>query len=170
MLVACLRTIAWPCVPRSASRRWKASAPSSRGGGGEKQLDEAFGALGIRPDVLFLARDNSTIFGMVREGIGLTVMPELTIPDDITGLAVRRRDTDPAPRPARIRPQGRPERRLVRPSSTCCRWAMRTPWDRRLSSRLLHRQGWHRTRNAGMIMVSMETLKTMVHRCLNETE
>jgi DNA-binding transcriptional LysR family regulator len=60
------------------------------GGGSEKQLDEAFGALGIRPDVLFLARDNSTIFGMVREGIGLTVMPELAIPDDITGLAVRR--------------------------------------------------------------------------------
>ncbi len=60
------------------------------GGGGEEQLDQALAASGAKPQVLFLARDNSTIFGMVREGIGLTIMPELTLPEDITGLAVRR--------------------------------------------------------------------------------
>lgn len=60
------------------------------GGGGETQLDEALAAAGAKPDVLFLARDNSTIFGMVREGIALTIMPDLTLPEDTTGLAVRR--------------------------------------------------------------------------------
>jgi|EndMetStandDraft_6_1072998.scaffolds.fasta_scaffold62365_2 DNA-binding transcriptional LysR family regulator len=60
------------------------------GGGGEDQLDRALAAAGAKPQVLFLARDNSTIFGMVREGIGLTIMPELSLPEDTTGLAVRR--------------------------------------------------------------------------------
>ncbi|WP_448950365.1 LysR family transcriptional regulator [Labrys neptuniae] len=60
------------------------------GGGGNRQVDEALVATGSKPNVLFLARDNATIFAMVREGIGLTVMPDLTLPDDTTGLAVRR--------------------------------------------------------------------------------
>ncbi|WP_413990300.1 LysR family transcriptional regulator [Labrys okinawensis] len=60
------------------------------GGGDDTQLATALMAAGAKPQVLFLARDNSTIFGMVREGIGLTIMPDLTLPDDTTGLAVRR--------------------------------------------------------------------------------
>ncbi|GLS17595.1 putative HTH-type transcriptional regulator YvbU [Labrys miyagiensis] len=60
------------------------------GGGDDTQLAAALMAVGAKPQVLFLARDNSTIFGMVREGIGLTIMPDLTLPDDTTGLAVRR--------------------------------------------------------------------------------
>lgn len=60
------------------------------GGGGNRQFEEALLAAGSKPNVLFLARDNATIFGMVREGIGLTVMPDLTLPDDTSGLAVRR--------------------------------------------------------------------------------
>lgn len=60
------------------------------GGGDDTQLAAALMAAGAKPQVLFLARDNSTIFGMVREGIGLTIMPDLTLPDDTTGLVVRR--------------------------------------------------------------------------------
>jgi DNA-binding transcriptional LysR family regulator len=60
------------------------------GGGDDTQLEAALAAAGAKPQVLFLARDNSTIFGMVREGIALTIMPDLTLPDDTTGLAVRR--------------------------------------------------------------------------------
>jgi DNA-binding transcriptional LysR family regulator len=60
------------------------------GGGDDTQLAAALMAVGAKPQVLFMARDNSTIFGMVREGIGLTIMPDLTLPDDTTGLAVRR--------------------------------------------------------------------------------
>ncbi|MGN8114865.1 LysR family transcriptional regulator [Labrys sp. 22185] len=83
------------------------------GGGGNRQLDDALAAARSKPNILFLVRDNATIFGMVREGIGLTVMPDLTLPDDTSGLAVRRltpplrRDLHASVRKQDISPAGR---------------------------------------------------------------
>jgi DNA-binding transcriptional LysR family regulator len=82
-------------------------------GGGDNQLEEALAASGIKPQILFEARDNSTIFGMVREGIALTIMPDLTLPEDTTGLAVRRltptlrRDLHASTRKTRLSAAGR---------------------------------------------------------------
>ncbi|CAM5775821.1 putative HTH-type transcriptional regulator YvbU [Labrys miyagiensis] len=82
-------------------------------GGDDTQLETALAAAGAKPQVLFLARDNSTIFAMVREGIALTIMPDLTLPDDTSGLAVRRltptlrRDLHASTRKAGLSPAGK---------------------------------------------------------------
>jgi DNA-binding transcriptional LysR family regulator len=62
------------------------------GGGCETMIEELLAAAGSAPDIRFMVRDNATLAAMVREGLGLTIMPELALPDDRVGLAVIRLD------------------------------------------------------------------------------
>ncbi len=58
------------------------------GGGCETLIEELLAAASSHPDVVCLVRDNSTLVSMVREGLGLTIMPELALPQDLEGLCV----------------------------------------------------------------------------------
>ncbi|CAH1653126.1 LysR family transcriptional regulator [Chelatococcus asaccharovorans] len=58
------------------------------GGGCETMIEQLLTAANCRPDVVCMVRDNTTLCGMVREGLGLTIMPELALPGDKTGLEV----------------------------------------------------------------------------------
>jgi DNA-binding transcriptional LysR family regulator len=58
------------------------------GGGCETLIVELLAAAGSAPDVVCLVRDNTTLISMVREGVGLTIMPELALTDDRAGIAV----------------------------------------------------------------------------------
>lgn len=60
------------------------------GGGCETLIKELLAAAASSPDVVCLVRDNATLASMVREGLGLTIMPELALPADRAGLVVLR--------------------------------------------------------------------------------
>ncbi|WP_172844483.1 LysR family transcriptional regulator [Tumebacillus algifaecis] len=47
------------------------------------QVREQFAAVGLVPQVLFEVRDTATILAMVQEGIGVAVLPELSIPTSL---------------------------------------------------------------------------------------
>lgn len=52
------------------------------GGGCETLIQELLAAAASHPEIVCLVRDNATLLGMVREGLGLTIMPELAIDAD----------------------------------------------------------------------------------------
>ncbi|CAN7387593.1 LysR family transcriptional regulator [Bosea sp. LjRoot90] len=56
------------------------------GGGCETLIQELLAAAASHPEIVCLVRDNATLLGMVREGLGLTIMPELAV-DDADGIA-----------------------------------------------------------------------------------
>jgi DNA-binding transcriptional LysR family regulator len=58
------------------------------GGGCETLIQELLAAASSNPDVVCLVRDNATLVSMVREGLGLTIMPELALPLDRDGFSV----------------------------------------------------------------------------------
>ena len=60
------------------------------GGGCETMIQDLLEAAGSQPEIAFMVRDNGTLAAMVREGLGLTIMPELALPDDMSALTVRR--------------------------------------------------------------------------------
>lgn len=60
------------------------------GGGCETLIEELLAAATSNPEIVCLVRDNSTLASMVREGLGLTIMPELALPTDRDGLKVLR--------------------------------------------------------------------------------
>lgn len=60
------------------------------GGGCETLIQELLGAAASNPEIVCLVRDNATLVSMVREGLGLTIMPELALPADRDGLEVLR--------------------------------------------------------------------------------
>jgi len=57
-------------------------------GGCETLIQELLAAAGSAPDVVCMVRDNTTLISMVREGVGLTIMPELALTDDRAGFAI----------------------------------------------------------------------------------
>jgi DNA-binding transcriptional LysR family regulator len=59
-------------------------------GGCETLIQELLAAAASHPEVVCLVRDNATLVSMVREGLGLTIMPELALPIDRDGLQVLR--------------------------------------------------------------------------------
>jgi DNA-binding transcriptional LysR family regulator len=59
-------------------------------GGCETLIEELLAAVASHPEVVCLVRDNATLVSMVREGLGLTIMPELALPTDRGGLEVLR--------------------------------------------------------------------------------
>lgn len=59
-------------------------------GGCETLIEELLAAAASHPEVVCLVRDNATLVSMVREGLGLTIMPELALPTDRAGLGVLR--------------------------------------------------------------------------------
>ncbi len=78
--------------------------------GCERLVGEAFRGKGLNPDIQFEVADTSTILAMVEAGIGVTVVPELTLPRNLPnvkvvelvpqvlrriGLAVRSQDQSP---------------------------------------------------------------------------
>jgi DNA-binding transcriptional LysR family regulator len=56
------------------------------GGGCETLIQELLATASSNPDIVCLVRDNATLTSMVREGLGLTIMPELALPLDRQGL------------------------------------------------------------------------------------
>jgi DNA-binding transcriptional LysR family regulator len=59
-------------------------------GGCETLIEELLAAAASHPEIVCLVRDNATLVSMVREGLGLTIMPELAVPMDRSGLEVLR--------------------------------------------------------------------------------
>jgi DNA-binding transcriptional LysR family regulator len=59
-------------------------------GGCETLIQELLAAASSNPDVVCLVRDNAALASMVREGLGLTIMPELALPLDRQGLVTIR--------------------------------------------------------------------------------
>ena len=60
------------------------------GGGCEALIEELLIAAASHPEILCAVRDNATLASMVREGLGLTIMPELALPENRDGLGVLR--------------------------------------------------------------------------------
>jgi len=59
------------------------------GGGCETLIQELLAAASSHPEITCLVRDNTTLLSMVREGLGLTIMPELAL-DDGSGVTTLR--------------------------------------------------------------------------------
>ncbi len=57
-------------------------------GGCETLIEELLAAAASQPDIVCLVRDNAALVSMVREGLGLTIMPELALPATLNGLVV----------------------------------------------------------------------------------
>lgn len=55
--------------------------------GCEVLIKERFQSYGLKPNILFEVEDNQTIISMVQEGIGLTVIPQLTLPNWFTQVS-----------------------------------------------------------------------------------
>ncbi|AJY75330.1 LysR family transcriptional regulator [Paenibacillus beijingensis] len=62
-------------------------------GGCEPFIREIFAHAGLSPSVQFEARDTNTMLNMVQEGLGITIVPELALPDKLPDIEVR--DLDP---------------------------------------------------------------------------
>ncbi|MDT3427926.1 DNA-binding transcriptional LysR family regulator [Paenibacillus forsythiae] len=58
-------------------------------GGCEPFIREIFAHAGLSPSVQFEVRDMSTILSMVQEGLGITIVPELALPDTLPGIEIR---------------------------------------------------------------------------------
>jgi DNA-binding transcriptional LysR family regulator len=58
------------------------------GGGCETLIQELLTAASSRPDVVCMVRDNAALVSMVGEGLGLTIMPELAVPQDEQKIVV----------------------------------------------------------------------------------
>lgn len=61
------------------------------GGGCETLIQELLTAAASHPEIACLVRDNATLLSMVREGLGLTIMPELALDDSrgVVGIPLR---------------------------------------------------------------------------------
>jgi DNA-binding transcriptional LysR family regulator len=55
--------------------------------GCEILLKERFHSFGVKPAIQFEVEDNQTIISMVQQGLGLTVVPQLTLPNWLTQVA-----------------------------------------------------------------------------------
>lgn len=55
--------------------------------GCELLIKERFQSHGVKPTIQFEVEDNQTIISMVQEGLGLTVVPQLTLPNWLTRVS-----------------------------------------------------------------------------------
>lgn len=62
-------------------------------GGCEPLIREIFGRFSPFPAIRFEVKDMGTILNMVKEGLGISIVPELALPDTLKGIEVR--DLDP---------------------------------------------------------------------------
>jgi DNA-binding transcriptional LysR family regulator len=62
------------------------------GAGCEPEIRSMFAANGCDPRVAFTVRDMATLLEMVRQGLGVSAVPALSLPDDRTGLRVLKPD------------------------------------------------------------------------------
>ena len=60
------------------------------GGGCETLIEELLKAAASNPDIVCIVRDNATLVSMIREGLGLTIMPELALPVACDGVQLIR--------------------------------------------------------------------------------
>lgn len=58
-------------------------------GGCEPLIEESFGRSQSRPSIKFAVRDMATILNMVGEGLGITIVPELSLPDTTPHILVK---------------------------------------------------------------------------------
>ncbi|MGX6443888.1 LysR family transcriptional regulator [Neobacillus sp. K501] len=56
--------------------------------GCELLIKERFHSFGVNPAIQFEVEDNQTIISMVQEGLGLTVVPQLTLPNWLTHVSI----------------------------------------------------------------------------------
>ena len=55
--------------------------------GCEVLIKERFQTNGLKPNIQFEVEDNQTIISLVHEGLGLTVVPQLTLPNWLTQVS-----------------------------------------------------------------------------------
>ena len=60
------------------------------GGGCETLIVELLAAASSNPEIACMVRDNATLVSMVGAGLGLTIMPELAVPVDHSGVVIIR--------------------------------------------------------------------------------
>jgi DNA-binding transcriptional LysR family regulator len=60
------------------------------GGGCETLIEELLKVAASNPDIVCIVRDNATLVSMIREGLGLTIMPELALPVACDGVQLIR--------------------------------------------------------------------------------
>lgn len=58
-------------------------------GGCEPLIEESFGRSQCRPSIKFAVRDMDTILNMVGEGLGITIVPDLSLPDTTPHILVK---------------------------------------------------------------------------------
>lgn len=57
--------------------------------GCEALIGSAFAAANLTPNVAYEVADNATILAMVEAGVGVTVVPALTLPEPLSSVAAR---------------------------------------------------------------------------------
>lgn len=57
--------------------------------GCEPFIREIFSTAGLSPSVCFEIRDINTILNMVKEGLGISIVPELALPDKLPEIEIR---------------------------------------------------------------------------------
>ena len=55
-----------------------------------QDVHRALDRAGVRPEIRYTTKDDYAIIAMVREGLGVSIMPELLLKGQMTGVAVRR--------------------------------------------------------------------------------
>jgi DNA-binding transcriptional LysR family regulator len=61
-------------------------------GGCEPMISAVFRAAGVTPRVSYSVRDTETLVALVEQGLGITMMPELSLPRTLPGVSVCRLD------------------------------------------------------------------------------
>ncbi len=80
-----------------------------------QDVHRALDRAGVRPEIRYTTKDDYAIIAMVREGLGISIMPELLLKGQMTGVAVRRL-SPPAFRTIAL---AVPEKRGMEPSVRC---------------------------------------------------
>ena len=84
-----------------------------------QDVHRALDRAGVRPEIRYTTKDDYAIIAMVREGLGVSIMPELLLKGQMTGVAVRRL-TPPAFRTIALAvPEGKEKPPAVRCFEEC---------------------------------------------------
>ena len=95
-----------------------------------QDVHRALDRAGVRPEIRYTTKDDYAIIAMVREGLGVSIMPELLLKGQMTGVAVRRLSPPAFRTIALAVPEGKEKTPAVRCFEECV-----TEW---ISEHVLH--------------------------------
>ncbi|MBR6206178.1 MAG: LysR family transcriptional regulator [Oscillospiraceae bacterium] len=84
-----------------------------------QDVHRALDRAGVRPEIRYTTKDDYAIIAMVREGLGVSIMPELLLKGQMTGVAVRRLSPPAFRTIALAVPEGREKTPAVRCFEEC---------------------------------------------------